>query len=48
MNIIKQYCQEYDVEKLYAFGSVTTNNFSDDSDIDLLIKFKNIPYEKYA
>ncbi len=45
---ISQYCQDYDVEKLYAFGSITTDSFSDDSDIDLLIKFRKIPYEKYA
>ena len=45
---IKKYCREYDVEKLYAFGSVMDENFSDDSDIDLLVKFKNISFEKYA
>jgi|SRR3989304_4972857 len=45
---LRQYCQEYDVEKLYAFGSVMTDNFSDNSDIDLIIKFKEIPFEKYA
>ncbi len=45
---IRKYCREYDVEKLYAFGSVMTDNFSDNSDIDLLIKFKNIPFEAYA
>ncbi|MEZ4526423.1 MAG: nucleotidyltransferase domain-containing protein [Desulfobacterales bacterium] len=36
------------MEKLYAFGSVMTDTFSDDSDIDLLIKFKKIPFEKYS
>ncbi|MBF0119588.1 MAG: nucleotidyltransferase domain-containing protein [Desulfobacterales bacterium] len=45
---ISKYCKDYEVEKLYAFGSITTDNFSDNSDIDLLIKFKKIPYEKYA
>jgi len=39
---------EYDVERLYAFGSAMTDNFSDNSDIDLLVKFKQIPFEKYA
>jgi predicted nucleotidyltransferase len=37
------------VEKLHAFGSVTSDSkFSDDIDIDFLIKFKDISYEKYA
>lgn len=45
---IRKYCTEHDVEKLYAFGSVMTDNFSDSSDIDLLVKFKNISFEKYA
>lgn len=48
LNKIRRYCQKYDVEKLYAFGSVMTDNFSDNSDIDLIIKFKKIPFEKYA
>ncbi|MBF0099345.1 MAG: nucleotidyltransferase domain-containing protein [Desulfobacterales bacterium] len=45
---ITKYCEDYDVEKLYAFGSITTDNFSDNSDIDFLIKFGKIPYETYA
>ena len=42
------YCQENSVEKLHAFGSVTSDDFSDNSDIDLLVKFKDIPFEEYA
>ena len=45
---MKKYCQEFDVEKLHAFGSITSNKFNDKSDIDLLVKFKNLPCEKYA
>jgi uncharacterized protein len=45
---MKKYCQEFDVEKLHAFGSITSKNFTGESDIDLLVKFKNIPCEKYA
>ena len=33
---------------MHAFGSITTNSFTDKSNIDLLIKFKNIPFEQYA
>ena len=45
---IKNYCQEYDVERLHVFGSITSDRFTAMSDIDLLVKFKNIPFEKYA
>jgi hypothetical protein len=45
---IKSYCKKYDVEKLHAFGSIATEEFTEDSDVDLLIKFKDIPYERYA
>ena len=45
---IRKCCREHEVEKLYAFGSVMTDNFSDNSDIDLIVRFKEIPFEKYA
>ncbi len=45
---IRNYCQEFDVERLHAFGSITTDSFNNKSDVDLLVKFKNIPFEKYA
>ncbi len=48
LNQIKKYCRQYAVEKLHAFGSVTSDQFTDDSDIDFLIKFKDISYDQYA
>ena len=30
------------------FGSATTEKFNDSSDIDILISFKEIPFEKYT
>ena len=45
---IRECCREHDVEKLYAFGSVMTDDFSDNSDIDLPVKFGEISFEKYA
>jgi predicted nucleotidyltransferase len=48
LNQIKIYCRQYAVERLHAFGSVTSDNFTDDSDIDFLIKFKDISFEEYA
>lgn len=45
---IRTYCKRYDVERLHAFGSATSDNFTLESDIDLLIKFKNINFDKYT
>ena len=33
---------------MYAFGSVLTNRFSDKSDIDLIVDFKDVELLKYA
>lgn len=48
LDAIKKYCLECDVEKLYAFGSITTDNFTESSDLDMLVQFKDIPSEQYA
>jgi len=47
MNLIKRHikelsslCNQYKVEKMYLFGSALTNRFTDESDIDFLVKFK--------
>ncbi len=45
---LKLLCQNYDVKAMYVFGSVCTEKFSEDSDIDLLISFKEISIEKYT
>ena len=38
----------YKVRDLYSFGSVNTSTFKDDSDIDLLVSFKDISIGEYA
>lgn len=38
-NIIPMFQKHY-VERAYAFGSVVTDRFNDDSDVDLLFDFK--------
>mgnify|MGYP005845689577 FL=1 len=45
---LKKLCQDYDLKTMYIFGSVCTNEFNDESDIDLLISFKEISMEKYT
>jgi predicted nucleotidyltransferase len=37
---IKQFCQRHHVRKLSLFGSVLRDDFSDDSDVDVLIEFE--------
>lgn len=45
---IKEYCKKYQVKELYAIGSVVAGDFTDDSDIDLLIKFEEITIQEYT
>ncbi|MBL7727298.1 MAG: nucleotidyltransferase domain-containing protein [Dinghuibacter sp.] len=45
---IKELCSRYRVKSLYAFGSVLTNKFSKNSDIDLLVEFDQIATPLYA
>lgn len=41
-------CEEHNVKSLFAFGSVCTDRFNDESDIDLLISFNPMDYGDYA
>ena len=45
---IKELCMAHQVKNLYAFGSVCTEKFNENSDIDLLISFKPMDYGDYA
>lgn len=45
---IIKLCEIYKVKSLYVFGSVLTENFKTDSDIDLIVEFKNMELEDYA
>jgi predicted nucleotidyltransferase len=45
---IKDLCEVYNVNSLYAFGSVCTDNFNEKSDVDLLIYFNPMDYSDYA
>jgi predicted nucleotidyltransferase len=39
-NQIQRLCENHKVRTLYSFGSVNTNRFAKDSDIDLVVDFK--------
>jgi uncharacterized protein len=48
ISILKQLCGTYKIRSMYAFGSVCSNNFNNQSDIDLLINFNELPIEEYT
>jgi predicted nucleotidyltransferase len=42
-------CKKYRVATMYLFGSAATGNFTDNSDIDLLVTFQNdVSLDEYA
>ena len=45
---LKEICETYDVKTMHVFGSVCTDNFNENSDIDILISFKDISIERYT
>jgi predicted nucleotidyltransferase len=45
---IRALCVMYNVKSLFAFGSVCTDKFNEQSDIDLLIAFNSMDYGDYA
>lgn len=46
-DIIK-LCELHKVKSLYAFGSVLTDKFNKESDIDLIVDFTDVAVEDYA
>lgn len=50
-NIAKiiELCKKYRVKSLAVFGSILTDRFNDDSDVDLLVNFDDdVTYHTYA
>ncbi|MFM2386882.1 MAG: hypothetical protein RL660_1639 [Bacteroidota bacterium] len=45
---ITTLCKTHSVKSLDAFGSVFTENFASDSDIDLIVDFVNVDIGNYA
>lgn len=48
IDAIKRLCAVYAVAQMSVFGSVHTDRFNDDSDIDILVSFNALPVEGYA
>ncbi len=47
-NDIKQLCLVHKVKRLYAFGSVVTDRYSANSDIDFIVDFEPVEINQYA
>lgn len=45
---IKNLCQKHYVKELYVFGSVTTDKFKEDSDVDFVIDFEGVEEKEFA
>jgi uncharacterized protein len=45
---IKNLCISHRVDKLYLFGSVLNKDFNNQSDIDFVVRFKDIDLLKYS
>jgi predicted nucleotidyltransferase len=45
---INRLCLMYKVSQLYAFGSVLTEHFNNDSDIDLVVDFEPLDVSQYV
>lgn len=39
---LEALCQRYQVDKLYLFGSATTDHFTSDSDLDIIVRFREL------
>lgn len=45
---IQRLCVKYNIKTAYLFGSATSSDFNDNSDIDILISFKDLSIEQYT
>lgn len=44
---IATLCKRYKVSKLFVFGSILTDSFNDNSDVDLLVSFNKAEISDY-
>ena len=45
---LMKLCRRYDIKTMYVFGSASTEQFHESSDVDILISFKEISIERYT
>lgn len=47
LNRIFELCRKHNVKSLAVFGSILTDRFNDQSDVDLLVDFDTTDHEKW-
>ena len=45
---LRLLCQKHKVGQLFVFGSVLSNRFRADSDIDMIVNFEDVDLREYA
>lgn len=45
---IQELCKLYNVKELYVFGSIMTDQFDKESDVDFIVEFKPFEIAQYA
>jgi len=48
INEIKTLCKKHKVKELYVFGSAVSDQFNEESDVDLLVEFESVDLKEYA
>lgn len=48
IDLIRDLCKNHHVSQLFVFGSVLTNSFKKNSDIDFIVDFQGIDLYDYA
>jgi predicted nucleotidyltransferase len=48
IEVIRELCSKHKVNKLFVFGSVLTDQFKDQSDIDFVVDFSGVDLFDYA
>lgn len=48
IDTIRDLCSRHKVRRLFAFGSVLTDSFKKDSDVDLVVDFQDVDLYEYA
>lgn len=48
IDTIRDLCSRHKVRRLFAFGSVLTESFKKDSDVDLVVDFQDVDLHEYA
>ena len=48
ISAIEELCQNYSVAELFLFGSALRNELDEESDVDFMVDFKEVPREDYA